>query len=77
MLFRSPNDQYFGKATQVIYQHAYGIYASTLAQYFASVEKNHYWRNITLGEIKTAVAKNDAGEIIYVPRDDNIYSRSD
>lgn len=64
VLYR-PNDQYFGKATDVIYQHAYGIYASTLAQYFASVEKNHYWRNITLGEIKTAVAKNDAGEVIY------------
>jgi hypothetical protein len=64
VLYR-PNDQYFGKATDVVYQHAYGIYASTLAQYFASVEKNHYWRNITLGEIKTAVAKNDAGEIIY------------
>lgn len=64
VLYR-PNDQYFGKATDVIYQHAYGIYASTLAQYFASVEKNHYWRNITLGEIKTAVAKNDAGDIIY------------
>lgn len=64
MVYR-PNDQYFGKATDVVYQHAYGIYASTLAQYFASVEKNHYWRNITLGEIKTALAKNDAGEIIY------------
>lgn len=60
-----PNDIYFGKATDVIYQHAYGIYASTLAQYFASVEKNHYWRNITLGEIKTAVAKNSLGEVIY------------
>jgi hypothetical protein len=60
-----PNDLYFGKATDVIYQHAYGIYASTLAQYFVSVEKNHYWRNITLGEIKTAVAKNNSGEIIY------------
>lgn len=64
MVYR-PNDQYFGKATDVIYQHAYGIYASTLAQYFASVDKNHYWRNITLGEIKTALAKNEAGEIIY------------
>jgi hypothetical protein len=27
--------------------------------------KNHYWRNITLGELKTAVAKNDQGDIIY------------
>lgn len=64
MLYR-PNDQYFGKANDVIYQHAYGIYASSLAQYFLSVEKNHYWRNITLGEIQTAVAKNDQGEIVY------------
>ena len=64
VLYR-PDDVYFGKATDIIYQHAYGIYASTLAQYFLSVEKNHYWRNITLGEIKTAIAKNEAGEVIY------------
>ena len=31
----------------------------------AAVTQNHYWRNITLGEIKTAVAKNSAGQIIY------------
>jgi hypothetical protein len=30
-----------------------------------AVQRNHYWRNITLGEIKTAVAKNDLGEVIY------------
>jgi len=60
-----PNDQYFGKATSIIYEHAYGIYASELSQYIAAVTRNHYWRNITLGEIKTAVAKNEAGEVIY------------
>jgi hypothetical protein len=60
-----PNDVYFGKASSVIYEHAYGIYASSIDQYIASVTKNHYWRNITLGELKTAVAKNSAGEIIY------------
>jgi len=64
MLYR-PNDQYFGKATSVIYEHAYGIYASDIDEYLAAVTRNHYWRNITLGEIKTAVAKNDAGTIIY------------
>ena len=63
-LYRA-NDQYFGKATSVIYEHAYGIYASSIDTYLAAVTKNHYWRNITLGELKTAVAKNDAGEIIY------------
>jgi hypothetical protein len=60
-----PNDQYFGKASSVIYEHAYGIYASDIEEYIAAVTRNHYWRNITLGEIKTAVAKNAAGEIIY------------
>jgi hypothetical protein len=64
MIYR-PNDIYFGKATSVIYEHAYGMYASNIDEYLAAVTQNHYWRNITLGELKTAVAKNNAGEIIY------------
>lgn len=60
-----PTDPYFGKATNVVYEHAYGIYASDLDGYVAAVTRNHYWRQLTLGEIKTAVARNDAGEIIY------------
>lgn len=60
-----PTDPYFGKASSVVYEHAYGIYASDLDEYVAAVTKNHYWRQLTLGEIKTAVARNDAGEIIY------------
>jgi hypothetical protein len=60
-----PEDSNFGKATNVTYVHAYGIYANDLDAYVAAVTKNHYWRNITLGEINTAVAKNDQGEIIY------------
>jgi hypothetical protein len=64
MVYR-PNDIYFGKSTSIIYEHAYGIYASEIDEYLAAVTQNHYWRNITLGEIKTAVAKNSLGEIIY------------
>lgn len=60
-----PNDEYFGKATSVVYEHAYGIYASDIQQYLQAVTRNHYWRYLTLGEIKTAIARNDAGEIIY------------
>ena len=59
------NDPYFGKATAVVYEHAYGIFASSFDQYIAAVTKNHYWRQLTLGELKTATARNDAGEIIY------------
>jgi len=61
-----PTDIYFGKATSVIYEHAYGIYASGIQEYIAAVTQNHYWRNITLGELKTAVARDLAtNEIIY------------
>lgn len=60
-----PNDIYFGKASSVIYQHAFGIYSSDIQQYLDAVTRNHYWRYITLGELKTAVAKNSAGEVIY------------
>ena len=65
VLYR-PTDVHFGKATNVVYEHAYGIYASAIQEYIAAIKyKNHYWRNITLGELKTAVAKDDAGNIIY------------
>jgi hypothetical protein len=63
-LFR-PNDLNFGKAKSIVYAHAYGIFSSDLEQYIEAVQKNHYWRNIILGELKTAVAKNTDGEIIY------------
>ena len=64
LLYR-PDDVNFGKATNVIYEHAYGIYASDIQQYIASVTENHYWRNITLGELKTAVARDNNNNIIY------------
>ena len=60
-----PDDIYFGKATDIIYEHAYGIYASDIDEYIAAVTRNHYWRNITLGEIKTAQAKDSDGNVIY------------
>ena len=59
------NDPYFGKATSVVYEHAYGIFANSFDEYIAAVTRNHYWRQLTLGELKTATARNDAGEIIY------------
>jgi hypothetical protein len=64
LLYR-PDDTNFGKATSVIYEHAYGIFASNIQEYIASVTQNHYWRNITLGELKTAVARDNDNNIIY------------
>ena len=70
MLYR-PSDPSFGKASSIIYEHAYGVNASNLDQYVAAVTKNHYWRNITLGEIDTAVARDSNNNIIY----EVVYSR--
>ena len=70
MIFRT-DDPNFGLATDVVYEHAYGINASTMDQYIAAVTENHYWRNITLGEIDTAVARDSNGNIIY----EVVYSR--
>lgn len=65
-LYRA-DDPFFGKATNVIYEHAFGIYANDIDAYMAAIsEKNHYWRQLTLGEIKTAIARDeDTGEILY------------
>ena len=64
-LYRA-DDPYFGLSNSVIYEHAYGINASDFNEYVAAVTQNHYWRNITLGEIKVAQAINETnGELIY------------
>lgn len=64
LIYRN-DDPNFGIATKVIYQHAYGLTAATLDEYVASLNLNHYWKNLTLGEIKTARALDDAGNVIY------------
>lgn len=64
-LYRSA-DPNFGKASNVIYQHAYGIHASDFTEYFNAIQTNHYWRNIVLGELKTAIARKEGtDEILY------------
>jgi hypothetical protein len=60
-----PNDPHFGKASSILYEHAYGIFSSDFTEYIDAVTKNHYWRNITLGELKTAIAKDETGRILY------------
>jgi hypothetical protein len=60
-----PDDSNFGKATNVTYVHAYGIDAADLDAYVAAVTVNHYWNRLTLGELKTAQARDSAGNIIY------------
>ena len=65
-LIYRPTDPNFGVAHRVIYNHAYGLTAATLDDYVASLNLNHYWKNLVLGEIKTAQARDPVtGEIIY------------
>jgi len=64
LIYRN-DDPNFGIANRVIYYHAYGLTAATLDDYVASLNLNHYWKNLTLGEIKTARALDDAGNIVY------------
>jgi len=64
LIYRA-DDPNFGVARRVIYNHAYGLTAATLDDYVASLNLNHYWKNLVLGDIRTAQALDDAGNVIY------------
>jgi len=64
LLYR-PADPNFGRATNVIYDHAFGLTASTIEDYYSSLYENHYWKNLTLGEIKVAQALDNNNNVIY------------
>jgi hypothetical protein len=64
LIYRN-DDPNFGVAHNVVYNHAYGLTAATYDDYVASLNLNHYWKNLVLGEIKTAQALDDAGNVIY------------
>ena len=59
------DDPNFGIAKNVVYYHAYGLSPATLDDYVASLNLNHYWKNLVLGGIKTARALDDNGNTIY------------
>jgi hypothetical protein len=70
-LIYRPEDLNFGVAKQVIYNHAYGLTATTIDDYYSSLYENHYWKNLTLGSIETAQARDSLGNVIY----EVVYSR--
>ena len=55
LIYRA-DDPNFGVAKNVTYVHAYGMNPASFDTYFDSLVINHYWKNLTLGEIKTAQA---------------------
>jgi hypothetical protein len=70
-LIYRPTDLNFGVARRVIYMHAFGLNPATLADYYSSLYENHYWKNLVLGNIQVAQARNATGEVIY----EVVYSR--
>ena len=64
LIYRN-DDPNFGVARNVVYNHAYGLTATTIDNYVYSLNLNHYWKNLVLGEIKTAQALDDDGNVIY------------
>jgi hypothetical protein len=64
LIYRA-DDPNFGVANRVVYNHAYGLTAATYDNYVNSMNLNHYWKNLVLGQIKTAQARDDAGNVIY------------
>ena len=64
LIYRS-DDPNFGVANRVIYEHAYGLTAATYEDYITSLNLNHYWKSLVLGEIKTAQALDDNGNVLY------------
>ena len=64
ILYR-PDDLNFGVAREVVYIHAYGLHPASLADYYNAMERNHYRKRLTLGEIKTARALDDNGDVLY------------
>ena len=60
------DDPNFGRASNVVYWHAYGLKAATIEDYVSSLYINHYLKNLVLGDIKVAQARvNGTGEVIY------------
>ena len=65
LLYRS-DDSNFGLSHNVTYYHAYGLDAVSLDTYVEALQLNHYWKNLTLGDIKTAQAVDPiTGQVIY------------
>lgn len=64
LIYRN-DDPNFGIARNVVYNHAYGLTAATIDDYVSALVINHYWKNLVLGEIKTAQALDDDGNVLY------------
>ena len=58
-------DLYFGRRNKIIYTHMFGVPSNISLNYVRSVVKNHYRRNITLGELSVSQATDENNVPIY------------
>ena len=58
-------DPNFGVSSSVVYNHAFGLTPANIDDYVAALDINHYWKNLTLGQISYAQARNADGEVVY------------
>lgn len=70
LIYRS-DDPNFGLAQNIVYYHTYGLTASTVDEYLAAMDLNHYWKNLLLGPVSTAQAVDSNGQVVY----EVVYSR--
>ncbi len=63
-------DPWFGKAKEIKFLEMTGLDPASLREYALAIEKNHYWKRIDFGAVKTAVAVDEfyrvKYEVVYV-----------
>jgi len=64
LLYR-PRDPYFGKSSFISFVHIYGQFSATLEKYLSAMSINHYPIQLVVGDVKTAVARDSNGNIVY------------
>jgi hypothetical protein len=71
---QSPNvyrasDTNFGIAPEIRYIHAYGVTSQNANDFYTKyanvIKKNHYFKQLILGDLQIAVARDNTGNIIY------------
>lgn len=63
-IFR-PTDPDFGVCKDIRMYLSYGTKASNITQYIDSMQTNFYTKDLYFGDIKTAIAKDEDGNVIY------------
>jgi len=60
-----PEDKYFNKTNEISFVFAYGVEATSFEKYYEAAVNNFYHRRILLGDIKTAIARDNNNNIVY------------